>query len=300
MNLIVFLLVFYVRNDVSLFLSLILSYYPENSSHTNTHYDRFIQRNFQKNGHSFVLLQGWRGTKTKKKKKRKTESSSSTSTKSSHRPKRKERGRWDFFSSSSSSVLKTKNETNVSAPVTKKAKISKTNEVVDLTEQQQQKTETVDLTKKEVKKVTTTPKKKTTPNKKRPTPKTDSTTKKKKPKFNPYNRGNVVPPNAGQVEIPKDCDPRALCELTFVLTGVLNSLTREQAKTLILDHGGRVTTGVSGRTSYLVSGAELEDGRKASEGSKSKKAIGLKIPIIDEAKLLHMLRTLVFEYFHFL
>ena len=145
-----------------------------------------------------------------------------------------------------------------------------------------------------------TPKKKTTPNKKRPTPKTDSTTTKKKPKFNPYNRGNVVPPNAGQVEIPKDCDPRALCELTFVLTGVLNSLTREQAKTLILDHGGRVTTGVSGRTSYLVSGAELEDGRKASEGSKSKKAVELKIPIIDEAKLLHMLRTLVFEYFHFL
>ena len=221
---------------------------------------------------------GGAGTKKKKKKKRKIESSDTTKS-SPSKKKSKNVDAKEFFSSSSSSVLKTKNETNVSAPVKKKPKV--TNEVMDLTEQQQQK-------------------KVVTPNKKRPITKTDSTSKKKKPKFNPYNRGNVVPPNAGKVEIPKDCDPRALCELTFVLTGVLNSLTREQAKTLILDHGGRVTTAVSGRTSYLVSGAELEDGRKASEGSKSKKAVELKIPIIDEAKLLHMLRTLVFEYFHFL
>ena len=40
----------------------------------------------------------------------------------------------------------------------------------------------------------------------------------------------------------------------------------------VKQHGGRVTTGVSGKTSYLVMGSELEDGRPTEEGSKYKKA----------------------------
>ena len=38
-------------------------------------------------------------------------------------------------------------------------------------------------------------------------------------------------------------------------------------------HGGRVTGGVSGKTTYLLMGEQLEDGRATTEGSKYKKAV---------------------------
>jgi replication factor C subunit 1 len=62
--------------------------------------------------------------------------------------------------------------------------------------------------------------------------------------------------------------------LTFVITGVLESLERGAMKALIEACGGRVTGSVSGRTNYLVSGKMLEDGRACTEGSKWKKAKG--------------------------
>lgn len=44
--------------------------------------------------------------------------------------------------------------------------------------------------------------------------------------------------------------------LTFVLTGVLDSLMREEAEELIRRYGGRVTMSVSGKTSYVVAGED--------------------------------------------
>lgn len=71
--------------------------------------------------------------------------------------------------------------------------------------------------------------------------------------------------------------------LTFVLTGTLPDLTREQATERILAAGGRVTNSVSKKTSYLIAG---EGG-----GSKLEKAERLKVPVLDEAGLLDLLEN---------
>ncbi|WP_287158436.1 NAD-dependent DNA ligase LigA [Chloroflexus sp.] len=70
---------------------------------------------------------------------------------------------------------------------------------------------------------------------------------------------------------------------TFVLTGTLPSLSREQASALIVAHGGKVTDSVSKKTSYVVAGANA--------GSKLAKALQLGIPVIDEAGLLALIGT---------
>jgi DNA ligase (NAD+) len=65
--------------------------------------------------------------------------------------------------------------------------------------------------------------------------------------------------------------------LSFVITGTLPSLSREEAETLIRTHGGKVTSSVSRNTSYLLLGE--------SPGSKLAKAIELGVPQIDESQL---------------
>jgi DNA ligase (NAD+) len=69
--------------------------------------------------------------------------------------------------------------------------------------------------------------------------------------------------------------------LTFVLTGTMPGLTREEAKAKIEESGGRVSGSVSKKTSYVVAGEEA--------GSKLDKARELKVPVIEEAELLKML-----------
>ena len=61
---------------------------------------------------------------------------------------------------------------------------------------------------------------------------------------------------------------------TFVLTGTLPTLTRDEASTLILEAGGKVSSAVSKKTSYVVAGDEA--------GTKLAKAQALEIPILDE------------------
>jgi DNA ligase (NAD+) len=72
-----------------------------------------------------------------------------------------------------------------------------------------------------------------------------------------------------------------LRDQTFVLTGTLPDLTREQATERILAAGGKVTGSVSKKTSYVVAGA--------SPGSKLAKAEKLGVPVLDEAGLLALL-----------
>ncbi len=69
--------------------------------------------------------------------------------------------------------------------------------------------------------------------------------------------------------------------LTFVLTGTMPSLTREEAKARIEAAGGRVSGSVSKKTSYVVAGEEA--------GSKLDKARELKVPVIEQDQLLEML-----------
>jgi DNA ligase (NAD+) len=69
--------------------------------------------------------------------------------------------------------------------------------------------------------------------------------------------------------------------MTFVLTGTMADLTREEAKARIEAAGGRVSGSVSKKTSYVVAGEEA--------GSKLDKARELKVPVIEQAQLLELL-----------
>ena len=68
---------------------------------------------------------------------------------------------------------------------------------------------------------------------------------------------------------------------TFVLTGTLPDLTREQASAMIVAAGGKVTGSVSRKTSYVVAGE--------SAGSKLANAERLGVPVLDEAGLRALL-----------
>jgi DNA ligase (NAD+) len=76
--------------------------------------------------------------------------------------------------------------------------------------------------------------------------------------------------------------PRDLEGLTFVLTGGMESMTREQAKRTIEERGGRVSSSVSKKTDYVVAGSD--------PGSKYEKARELEVKIIGEDELLAMLK----------
>ena len=70
--------------------------------------------------------------------------------------------------------------------------------------------------------------------------------------------------------------------LTFVLTGTLPTLTRDEASKMIEDEGGKTSSSVSKKTSYVLAGVEA--------GSKLKKAQDLGVTIIDEEAFIKMLK----------
>ncbi|MFQ6059626.1 MAG: helix-hairpin-helix domain-containing protein, partial [Anaerolineae bacterium] len=78
--------------------------------------------------------------------------------------------------------------------------------------------------------------------------------------------------------------PQPLAGLTFVITGTLPSMSRDEAKALIERHGGRVTGSVSSRTDYLLVG-------EAPGATKYNKARELGVPMIGEAELLGMIEA---------
>ncbi len=81
-----------------------------------------------------------------------------------------------------------------------------------------------------------------------------------------------------KVEVKAETQP--LAGLTFVITGTLPTMSRDEARDFIKTHGGKVTDSVSKNTSYLVAGE--------AAGSKLDKANQLGVPVVDEAALQQM------------
>jgi DNA ligase (NAD+) len=85
-----------------------------------------------------------------------------------------------------------------------------------------------------------------------------------------------------------DSDPMQVSEdgpltgKTFVITGTLPGMTRDEAKDLILRAGGKVTGSVSTKTSYLLAGEKA--------GSKLTKAQKLKVDVLDLNDLMRLLK----------
>ena len=74
-----------------------------------------------------------------------------------------------------------------------------------------------------------------------------------------------------------------LAEQSFVITGTLSSMTRDDARDRIIALGGKSTDSVSKKTSYLVAGD--------APGSKLKKAEALGVTVLDEAAFLKLLES---------
>jgi DNA ligase (NAD+) len=85
----------------------------------------------------------------------------------------------------------------------------------------------------------------------------------------------------------QDIDPTQVSEdgpligMTFVITGTLSGMTRDEAKDLIQREGGKVTGSVSSKTSYLLAGEKA--------GSKLAKAEKLGVDVIDLKGLMKLL-----------
>lgn len=73
----------------------------------------------------------------------------------------------------------------------------------------------------------------------------------------------------------------ALAGKTFVITGTLPSMTRDEAKEKIQEAGGKVTGSISGKTDYLLAGEKA--------GSKLAKAENLGVEVLDEAAFLALI-----------
>ncbi len=102
----------------------------------------------------------------------------------------------------------------------------------------------------------------------------------------PHNREVVAHLRAAGITWPEqegqgDLSPKPLAGQTFVLTGTLPALAREDAKAMIEAAGGKVAGSVSKKTHFVVAGAEA--------GSKLDQARELGVAVIDEAGLRQLL-----------
>ncbi len=97
--------------------------------------------------------------------------------------------------------------------------------------------------------------------------------------------GNAgAPPAAGSKEIPVG-EENCLAGLTFVFTGLLETISREEGQELVKRYGGKVTTSPSSKTSFVVLGTDAGP-------SKIKKIADMKIKTINEDGLLALIRTM--------
>jgi DNA ligase (NAD+) len=83
------------------------------------------------------------------------------------------------------------------------------------------------------------------------------------------------------VEEEKEEKPKILEGLTFVFTGTLKSMTRDEAKEKVRELGGKTTDSVSKNIDYVVVGED--------PGSKYQKALQLGVKTINEEEFLKLI-----------
>ncbi|GAA3461682.1 NAD-dependent DNA ligase LigA [Saccharothrix longispora] len=94
----------------------------------------------------------------------------------------------------------------------------------------------------------------------------------------PWRQEVVAKWRAAGVRLAEERDtsvPRTLEGLSIVVTGSLETFSRDEAKEAILSRGGKAAGAVSKKTAFVVVGE--------SPGSKAEKAVQLKVPVLDEA-----------------
>jgi DNA ligase (NAD+) len=84
-------------------------------------------------------------------------------------------------------------------------------------------------------------------------------------------------------ELPKPEGSGPLGGKTFLFTGTLSQMTREEAEAMVEEAGGKILSGVSKNLNYLVAGEKA--------GSKLDKAQKLGIPVLTEEEFLEMLKS---------
>uniref|UniRef100_A0A8C6L9U0 Replication factor C subunit 1 n=1 Tax=Nothobranchius furzeri TaxID=105023 RepID=A0A8C6L9U0_NOTFU len=191
--------------------------------------------------------------------------------------------------SASSSPLKTSQSSDVISPSPRNTPVTVCSKVAMMKKRDEEKKE--GPTRKTSMRNKSSPIKepKTSPTSDKITPKPENTSpddaEKKKLHSSAYrNYLNREGPRAlGSKDIPKGAE-NCLEGCVFVLTGVLESMERDDAKSLIERYGGKVTGNISKKTSYLVQG---RDGGV----SKQEKAESLGTKILDEDGLLELIRT---------
>uniref|UniRef100_A0A8C6LCX8 Replication factor C subunit 1 n=1 Tax=Nothobranchius furzeri TaxID=105023 RepID=A0A8C6LCX8_NOTFU len=190
--------------------------------------------------------------------------------------------------SASSSPLKTSQSSDVISPSPRNTPVTVCSKVAMMKKRDEEKKE--GPTRKTSMRNKSSPIKepKTSPTSDKITPKPEVTpddAEKKKLHSSAYrNYLNREGPRAlGSKDIPKGAE-NCLEGCVFVLTGVLESMERDDAKSLIERYGGKVTGNISKKTSYLVQG---RDGGV----SKQEKAESLGTKILDEDGLLELIRT---------
>ena len=122
----------------------------------------------------------------------------------------------------------------------------------------------------------------TIPTVRAPTPPPRDETKKFN--FAQYQNSAAPPPLAGTREMPTGAE-NCLAGLTFVFTGVLESISREEGQALVKRYGGKTTAGPSSRTSYVVLGNDA--------GPKKLETIAkLQLKTINEEGLFELIKRL--------
>lgn len=82
------------------------------------------------------------------------------------------------------------------------------------------------------------------------------------------------------ISLSEEGPPKQFHEKTFVISGTLEGFSRQEIKSFIEERGGKVTSSVSKKTSYLVLGE--------NPGSKLDKALSLNIPLLKENELIEL------------